>query len=257
MGEIELSVVVPAFNEGSSIESTLVNLDNVFKREKGRYEILVVDDGSKDNTFAKAVCYAKKNNHVKILSCNSNYGKGYAVKTGFMSSIGDVVVFADSDLEIRMDDVSKYIRALSHGDIVVASKWHPSSQVEISMLRRILSHSFNVLVKVLIGINIRDTQAGLKAVRKSSFKKIFPKLMVKRFAFDVELLAAASLYNLRIIEMPVRLRLKACPKLEEILKMFIDLIEITYRVRILRVYRKPDSSFEPSMSKDVSRFWTQ
>jgi dolichol-phosphate mannosyltransferase len=244
MEQVELSVVVPAFNAANSIESALVNLNDVFTSEKRSYEIMVIDDGSIDNTLPKALLYARKNIHVRVLSYDKNNGKGYALKTGFIRSIGDVVVFADSDLEIEMDAVSKYIEALNHSDIVIASKWHPESHVEISMLRRILSHCFNVLVKILIGVNIRDTQVGLKAIRKSSFKSIIPKLKVKRFAFDVELLAVASLHGLKIVEMPVRLRLNKSPKLKEILKMLVDLIRITYRVRILRIYGKPVSLFK-------------
>ena len=236
MEQIELSVVVPAFNEGNSIEDALINLDDLFKCEKRSYEIVVVDDGSKDNTLLKASNYAGKNCHVKVLSYDENNGKGYAEKTGFMKSIGDVVVFADSDLEIEMGAVSKYIEALNQGDIVIASKWHSESHVEISMSRRILSHCFNVLVKILIGVNIRDTQVGLKAIKKSSFEKIIPKLIVKRFAFDVELLAVASLYGLKIVEMPVKLKLNATLKLKEILKMLRDLLRITYRLRVLRIY---------------------
>jgi dolichol-phosphate mannosyltransferase len=241
MGQVELSVVVPAFNEGSSIESALVNLDDVFKREKRSYEIVVIDDGSRDDTLPKALLYARKNVHVRVLGYDVNNGKGYAVKTGFMKSIGDVVVLADSDLEIDMADVTKYIEALDHGDMVIASKWHPESRVEISMLRRILSHSFNVLVKILLGVNIRDTQVGLKAIKKSSFEKIIPKLTVKRFAFDVELLTVASLYRLKIVEMPVQLRLNAAPKLKEILKMFVDVLGIAYRLKVRQIYGKPAS----------------
>ena len=251
MEQVELSVVVPVFNEGNSIESALINMDDVFKREKRGYEIVVIDDGSRDNTLPKALFYAGKNRHVQVLSYDENNGKGYAEKTGFMKSIGDVVIFADSDLDIDIGVVSKYVEALNHGDIIIASKWHSESHVEISTLRRILSHCFNVLVKILIGINIRDTQVGLKVMKKSSFEKIIPKLKVKRFAFDVELLAIASLYGLKIVEMPVQLRLNALPKLNEILKMFFDLLRITYRVKVLRSYGKPVSPSIMSTFKDI------
>jgi glycosyltransferase involved in cell wall biosynthesis len=119
MGQVELSVVVPAFNEGNFIESALINLNDAFERENRDYEIVVIDDGSKDNTLLKALHYARKNGHVKIISYNENNDKGYAVKTGFLKSIGDVVVFADSNLEIDMGVVTKYIQALDHGDIVI------------------------------------------------------------------------------------------------------------------------------------------
>lgn len=243
MAQVELSVVVPAFNEGNSIESALTSLDDVFKREKRSYEIVVIDDGSRDNTLLKALDYAQKNGHVRVLSYDKNNGKGYAVKKGFMNAVGKVVIFADSDLEIKLDAVSKYIEALGRSDIVIASKWHPDSHVNISIQRRILSHCFNVLVKIMIGVNIRDTQAGLKAIRKSSLENIFPWLTIKRFAFDVELLAFANLHGLRIVEMPVELRLNTPPKAKEILEMLVDLLRITYRVRILGMRKEPSAYF--------------
>ena len=239
MDQVEFSVVVPAFNEGNSIEAALIDLDDEFKCGNRSYEIVVVDDGSLDNTLVKALLYARKNDHVKVLSYSENNGKGCAVKTGFMKCNGEFVFFADSDQEIDMCVISKYIRALDQGDIVIASKWHSESHVEISTLRRILSHSFNVLVKMLIGVNIKDTQVGLKAIRRSSFEKIVPMLRVKRFAFDVELLAVARLYGLKIVEMPVQIRLDAFPKVKEILNMFVDLLGISFRIRVLREYEKP------------------
>ncbi|MCW4001200.1 MAG: glycosyltransferase [Candidatus Bathyarchaeota archaeon] len=241
MEQIELSIVVPAFNEENSIESALINIEALFSQEHKTYEIVVVNDGSKDNTLPKTLMYAQKNGHVKIHSYSTNNGKGYAVKAGFMRSSGDVVVFADSDLEIGLGMISRYIEALSQSDIVIASKWHPQSRVEISALRRILSHSFNVLVKIMIGVNIRDTQVGLKAMKKSSFERIIPWLTVKRFAFDVELLAAANLHGLKIVEMPVQLKLNACPKFREIFEMFTDLLRMTWRIRVLRIYGKIDT----------------
>lgn len=243
MEQVELSIVVPAFNEANYIEQSLINIDNVAKSEKCNYEIVVVNDGSKDSTLYKASRYAGKNNHVKVLSYDQNSGKGFAVKKGFSKSVGEVVVFADSDLEIDMGIVSKYVDALNYCDIVIASKWHPNSQVEISLQRRILSHGFNVLVKLLIGVNIRDTQVGLKAINKSTFEKIIPQIKVNRFAFDVELLAIAKLYGLKIVEMPVQLRLNKAPKLKEILKMFTDLVEIAFRMKALRIRKNENLSF--------------
>ncbi len=236
MEKVELSIVVPAFNEENSIESALSNLDELFRCQKKTYEIVVINDGSEDNTLLNALLYAGKNGHVKVHSYDENNGKGFAIKTGFMKSSGNAVVFADSDLEIDVGAISRYIEALNYGDIVIASKWHSQSHVQISTLRRILSHCFNVLVKIMIGVSIRDTQVGLKAIRKSSFERIIPSLTIKGFAFDVELLAVANLYGLKIVEMPVQLSLNAAPKFKEILKMFVDLLKITWRARVLRIY---------------------
>jgi hypothetical protein len=131
------------------------------------------------------------------------------------------------------------VDALRYGDIVIASKWHPDSVVKIPLTRRILSHGFNVLVRLLTGANLKDTQVGLKAMKKSAFKDIFPKLSVKRFAFDVELLAVANLHGLRIVEMPTRLRIAAPFHPKEILNMFVDLLGIAYRLRVIHWYQCP------------------
>ena len=114
--------------------------------------------------------------------------------------------------------------------------------MEMPLLRRLFSHSFNVLVRLLTGVNLNDTQAGLKAVRKSAFDKVFPRLAVKRYAFDVELLAVAHLYGLRIVEMPVKLKMNASFKLKEIWHMLLDLLGITYRLRLIRWYQRPNPS---------------
>ena len=208
MSQVELSFVIPAFNEEDSIEDTLGALDYAVKDRMLPYEIVVVDDGSLDKTLLKALTYANRNGHVRVMSYAQNEGKGYAVKAGFMQATGEVVVFADSDMDIDLGTVTKYVDALKNGDIVVATKWHPDSRVSMPLKRRILSHGFNVLVRALTGAKLKDTQVGLKAMKKSAFKDVFPRLCVKRYAFDVELLTVANLYDLRIVEMPAQLRIE-------------------------------------------------
>ena len=101
MSQIEWSFVIPAYNEEDSIEDALGALDEVVKSRRLPYEIVVVDDGSVDKTFLKAMTYASRNCHVRVISYDKNVGKGYAVKAGFMQTTGDVVVFADSDMDIE------------------------------------------------------------------------------------------------------------------------------------------------------------
>jgi glycosyltransferase involved in cell wall biosynthesis len=238
MSEVELSFVIPAYNEEDAIEDALGTLDEAVKNKKLQYEIVVVDDGSKDKTLLKAMAYASMNCHVRVVSYNKNMGKGYAVKAGFMQATGEVVVFADSDMDVDLGTVSSYVEALQHGDIVIASKWHPQSVVEMPLIRKILSHGFNVLVRILTGAKLKDTQAGLKAIKKSAFKDVFPRLTVKRYAFDVELLAVANLYGLKVVEMPVALKMNAAFKPKDMWGMFVDLLGIAYRLRILRFYQK-------------------
>ena len=239
MGQVALSFVLPAYNEEDFIEDTLGTLEAIIKDKNLPYEIVVVDDGSLDGTLARATRYAKRNGHVKVVSYPNNVGKGYAVKTGFMQASGDVVVFADSDMEIDLETISKYLEALEHGDIVIASKWHSDSRVEVSISRKILSISFNGLVRLLTGIPLKDTQSGLKAMKKNAFVDIFPRLAVKRYAFDVELLAVAHLYGLKVVEMPVRIKMDASFSARQVGKMFVDLLGIAYRLRVIHWYQRP------------------
>jgi dolichol-phosphate mannosyltransferase len=246
MSKVDLSFVIPAYNEEGSIEDALGTIDEVVKSKKLQYEIVVVDDGSKDRTLSKAMTYASKNGHVKVVSYTKNVGKGYAVKTGFMQTTGEVVIFADSDLDIDLRIISRFVEALQHGDIVIASKWHPNSVVDVPVIRRILSHCFNVLVRILTGVKLRDTQAGLKAMKKSAFVNVFPRLCVKRYAFDVELLTVANLYGLRIVEMPTQLRIEGLLNLKEVFKMFVDLLGIAYRLRVVHWYQRTLAYNHPS-----------
>jgi glycosyltransferase involved in cell wall biosynthesis len=238
MGEVELSFVLPAYNESDSIEGALDTLDRVVKDTGLRYEIVVVDDGSVDSTRVKAIRWANGNRHVRVIGYDRNLGKGYAIKKGFMQASGDAVVFVDSDMEIDLKQVSSYVEALRHGDIVIASKWHPESVVDIPLMRRILGHGFNALVRLSTGVKLRDTQTGLKAINRKAFEEVFPRLAVKRYAFDVELLAVANLFGLRVVEMPVNVRLRGLFSVREVWRMFVDLLGICYRLRVLRWYQR-------------------
>jgi glycosyltransferase involved in cell wall biosynthesis len=169
---------------------------------------------------------------VKVISYSQNSGKGHAIKTGFMEAKGEIVIFIDSDLEIDLKTISRYVEALKNADIVIATKWHPESEVSMSLGRKLMSRTYNVLARLLIGFD--------------SVNAIFSRLAVKRYAFDVELLAVSHLYGLKIVEMPVRLDLDAPFKVKEAWRMFVDLLGIAYRLRVTRWYQKqttPKTSF--------------
>ncbi|MDR1992288.1 MAG: glycosyltransferase [Nitrososphaerota archaeon] len=239
MSQIELSFVVPAYNEEKFIECTLGTIDTIVMKKYLSYEIVVVNDGSADKTLVNAKKYAGKNAHVKIISYSKNLGKGYAVKTGFLNAKGNVVFFTDSDSEIDLTKISNYVNALKNADIVIASKKHKNSHIQVPLSRRILSECFNTLVRIFTGIPLKDTQSGLKAMKKSAFVNIIPHLAVKRYAFDVELLAVANLYGLKVIEMPVDIKLDAKFKPIDMWHMFIDLLGIAYRLRVIHWYQRP------------------
>jgi glycosyltransferase involved in cell wall biosynthesis len=242
MGELvnssSVSFVLPAFNEGAVIKRSLERLDRVANGNCFLYEIVVVDDGSVDDTRLKALQYANRNSHVRVVGYDRNLGKGFAIRHGFWKSKGDIIVFVDSDSEIDYEIVRRYVEALKNADIVIGSKWHKDSIIDANCLRKFLSRGFNVIVRLLTGMRVSDTQCGIKAVRRTVFEKIFRRLSVKRYAFDVELLALAKLYSLRIVELPVKLKLDSKFSFREIWHMFLDLLGIAYRLRVRKWYQR-------------------
>lgn len=234
----DVSLVMPTFNEEDNVEEAMKRVHRVVKRLGLKYELVVVDDGSVDGTLRRVVNYARNNGCVRVVSYGKNEGKGFAVKTGFCHAKGDIVVFIDSDLDIDPNEISEYLKALKSADIVIASKWHPQSRVEIPLIRRLLSRSFNVLARLLAAVKVGDTQTGLKAVRRGALEKTFSRLAVKRYAYDVELLTVASLDGLKIVQLPINVRMHSLFKLKEAWRMFIDLLGIAYRLRIRKWYSR-------------------
>lgn len=234
---LKLSLVLPAYNEGRTIEEVIYKVDNVIGKTGLEYELIVVDDGSIDDTRKKAINYANNNSHIKVVSYKKNMGKGHAIKTGFAQATGDAVVFMDSDLDIDPRQITRYVEALNYGDMVIASKWHPQSNVDIPLMRRFLSHGFNVLVKVLMGIKVSDTQTGLKAVRRKALEEVFSTLNIERYAFDAELLTVANHRGLKVVELPVNIRMRGLFDFTEVWKMFVDLLLIAYKLRVLKQYQ--------------------
>ena len=241
----ELSLIMPAYNEEKNIRLVIERADDVARQMGLKYELIVVDDGSVDNTKVEVEGYAKINGHVKVASYNRNIGKGFALRTGFSHAVGDLVVFMDSDTDIDPKQVAYYIDALKDADVVVASKWHPQSKLDTPLTRRVLSRGFNALVKLLVGLRLSDTQTGLKAIRREALVGVFPRLTVKRYAFDVEMLALANLLSLRVVELPINIRLYSLFSFREVWRMFLDLLGITYRLRITRWYQRALAHGDP------------
>ena len=236
---IDVSLVMPAFNEGASIKKSIAQVDRVLQETALRYEIIVVDDGSHDMTWKIAIDACRNNGNLKLVTYPVNQGKGYAIKQGFSHASGDIVIFLDSDLDIDPCQINSYLRALKYGDLVFASKRHPQSVVEVPFLRKFLSYGFNILVHLLTGLKVQDTQTGMKAVRRKVLEPVFSVLLVRRFAFDVELMTVANLYGLKIVRMPVKIRItNTLFDPFEIWRMFVDLLGISYRLRVLKLYQR-------------------
>jgi glycosyltransferase involved in cell wall biosynthesis len=236
-----LSIVIPVYNQESQVSACLDRIKSVVEQISDSFELIVVNDGSIDGTLqALERSRAKDNNSNRIrqISYSQNRGKGYAVRKGVSESRGSVILFTDGDLDVSPHLIGQYVSQLQDHDLVIASKRHKLSKVREPALRRFLSRGFNLLARLVTGIRVSDMQVGMKAGSYDVIKKILQIMRVKRYAFDVELLAIASIMNVSIKEMPVEVSIDRKFKFREILKMFKDVLAIGYRLHIKRWYQK-------------------
>lgn len=234
-----LSVVIPAYREGSRIHDNLLLLLGELDKLDRNYEVIVVSDGSPDETVAEASRVASA--HVKVLDYPANEGKGYALQKGFQASTGDPIVFIDADMELHPGSIKEFLEVMhdAGADIVVGSKRHPDSRVSYPAFRRVQSATYHTVVRVLFALNVKDTQTGLKVFRREVLEQTSPLLLVKRFAFDLELLAVAHhLGFTKIIEAPVDLQYKfeTTTNARAVYKTLWDTAAVFYRLYLLRYY---------------------
>lgn len=241
----KISIVIPAYKQEKIIRKDLKNLKQSLTELALDYEIIVVIDGNLDKTFEAIKSLRDK--RLRIYMYEKNQGKGYAVKFGMQKAHGDVIGYIDAGMDISPESISML---LSHmlwydADIIVGSKLHPVSQVEYPLIRKILSWGWRTLTHLLFGFKVRDTQVGLKIFKRKVAKDVFPRLLVKKFAFDVEILAVAyALGYKRTYEAPIRLKFNNTSSITSIrlwkviLFMIIDTLAIFYRLKILRSYEK-------------------
>tara|TARA_B110000116_G_scaffold109841_1_gene95276 strand:+ start:493 stop:1221 length:729 start_codon:yes stop_codon:yes gene_type:complete len=232
----EISIIIPCYNLENIVKTTVKNILENLEKFSDSFEILIVNDGSTDNTLE--VIQDIKNNHecIHVITYSQNKGKGYAVKTGILQSIGSYIVFIDGDLDITSDAIQNYIEELNNFDLVIGSKSLQSSEIEIRQSRKILSDIFSSIVKFLTGLKIQDTQVGFKVGNGEDLRKIFKIMNIDGFAFDVELLVIATKLNLRIKEMPVKLKIMKSFRFNSAVQMFYDVVKITYNYKILHKF---------------------
>ena len=233
-----ISIVIPVYNEESKITSVLKHIKGILSETLLDYELILINDGSTDKTEQIILEEQKLDKRIRVLSYTQNKGKGHAVRLGVLNSKGDIVSFLDGDFDISPSQIRNYVRELEGCDLVIASKSHPLSVISAPFLRKILSKMFSILVRTAVGINVKDTQSGLKVGNGNALRRIFDVMLVKRYAFDVELLAIASRLNLKIKESPIDITLDCSFNIREIIKMFIDVLAVSYRLRIIRYYQK-------------------
>jgi len=205
---IKHSIIIPAYNEEAGIKGYLSNLTRFFDVKFPNYEIIVIDDGSKDSTVKEVK--AVKSSKINCIKFSKNQGKGKALKYGFTQAQGNVVVFLDAGGDFPPKQISNFVKAIEQDkfDIAIANKWDKRSRVHYSLKRKIFSKIFSKINSILFKINFSDTQAGLKALNKKRTENIISKVENNGFVFDLEFLILASKNNLKIVELPVVLNWK-------------------------------------------------
>ncbi|OGH11583.1 MAG: hypothetical protein A3B38_02115 [Candidatus Levybacteria bacterium RIFCSPLOWO2_01_FULL_36_13] len=240
-----ISLVVPAYKQEKTIAKDVKNLDKALSALPLKHELIVVVDGYLDKTMQKLS--KLKNIEVVALGYEKNEGKGFAIKKGVERATGDVIGFIDAGGDLDPTQISLMLDIMdwNKADIVIGSKLHPESKVNYPLWRKILSWGYRSLTQFLFGFGIKDTQVGLKIFRKKAAKDVFKRIVVKKFAFDIEVLAVA--YKLgyhRIFEAPVRINFKNISSITSssfwrvIFWMLWDTMAVFYRLKILRYYDK-------------------
>ncbi|MBM4251879.1 MAG: glycosyltransferase [Deltaproteobacteria bacterium] len=244
--DLDLSVIVPVFNEAKHIKANLDLLLAEVVPYFSKFEILVVSDGSTDGTAEVLQDFIHP--QIKLIAYEKNHGKGYAIREGFKRSQGDFVLFIDGGMELHPREIRIFLglMELYDADVVVASKRHPQSQIDYPTIRRILSFIYQLLIRYLFKMNVTDTQVGLKLFKRDVIRSILPHLCLDRYGADLEILALARAAGYqRFLEAPVRLdyfRTNSRPFLREMFHIFrvgssvlLDTLRLYGRIRKLTI----------------------
>jgi dolichyl-phosphate beta-glucosyltransferase len=202
----KLSVVIPAYNEANRIEKTLLAVSDFLKKQTFEYEILVVNDGSKDETAKVVTGLELKVANLRLINNTENHGKGWVTKQGMLEAAGDVRLFMDADNSTKVDEVTKFIPFFDQGfDVVVGSRRIQGSVIAVHQpwIRDLQGTLFRLIVHTLVPLSVTDSQCGFKAFSAKACQAIFPKQTIYRWAFDVEILGLARKMGFKIKEVPI------------------------------------------------------
>ncbi len=201
------SIVIPAYNESQRLGSTLAKVLAYVREQAWEAEVIVVNDGSQDGTAEIVRELAAKDPMVRLLENPGNRGKGYSVRNGILNSRGDVVVFTDADLSSPIEEMPKLLESLAGGaDVAIGSRWlRPELQTQRQSLhRQLFGRIFNLLMRIILGLQFKDTQCGFKGFTRRAAQTIFPLQKIERWGFDPEVLFLARKFGFRTQEVPVR-----------------------------------------------------
>ena len=204
--EPRYSIVIPAYNEGARLGATLEKVLAYVRSQGWDAEVIVVNDGSRDNTADLVRSFAAKDGALRLVENPGNRGKGYSVRHGMLNARGRIVLFSDADLSSPIEEAPKLFQALEAGaDIAIGSRWlRAETQTQRQPLhRQLFGRIFNLILRLTLGLKFKDTQCGFKAFRQAAVQAIFPLQRIERWGFDPEILFLARKFNFKVQEVPV------------------------------------------------------
>jgi glycosyltransferase involved in cell wall biosynthesis len=240
-----LSILMPFHNEEDVIVANTHKVIHDMGECGYNFEIILIDDGSTDYSYSRLKDEFIGFDNIKVVRNFRNFGKGWALKTGYEFSSGDYILFLDSDLELSPLHINNFFRIMCEtgADAVIGSKLHKDSVVDYPGMRRIFSVGYYSIVRLLFGLPILDSQTGIKLFIRFALEASLPKLIVKKFAFDIELLLLLSKNGFKIVPAPIELNFSRIAqgrvKLKTVFNMFFDTLAVYYREKILRFYDRP------------------
>lgn len=244
----DLSIIIPAYNEESRLPRTFARIRDYFAGKNispSLIEILVVDDGSRDNTAQVAEVWAREMPSIRLISNGDNRGKGFSVRHGMLEARGRIALFTDADLSSPIEECEKLLAAIDSGnEVAIGSRALDRSLITMhqSRLRELAGMIFNGFVRILLGLPFHDTQCGFKAFVREPSRIVFEQQRIERFGFDPEILFLAKRHGLRTAEVAVRWAHDPATKvhmLRDSLMMFFDLLIIRWNWIVGRYPKRP------------------
>lgn len=251
-----ISIIIPAFKQKKTIKKDVFRIMNVMQQLRHDFEIIVVIDGDIDGTLQEVKKI--KSDKIHVYSYPQNQGKGYAIRYGIDKTRGHIIGFIDSGMEINPNGIAMLLEHMEwyESDIIIGSKRHPASKVNFPFTRRVISRVAQIYIKIIFGLNVTDTQAGIKLFKRKVLEDVFSHLIVKKFAFDIEVLAVAKYlgYN-RIFEAPIELNFNYYSSsivfrslLPILWQTFVDTLGIFYRMHIVHYYTNKKGTLRSKLS---------
>ncbi len=238
--KMNLSIIIPIYNEEKRLERNLPKIKKYLSGFQGKHELLLIDDGSSDNTRKVIKEFSKKNRklNIKLNKKRKNQGKGYSVKEGVFLSKHNLILFTDADLSTPINEADKLLKYTKNYDVIIASRDLPESKViGQPFYRKIMGRIFSFSTLLITGLRIRDTQCGFKMFSRKSARLIFKRSTINRFGFDPELLYIAKKHNFKIKEVPVIWTNDTESKVNSVKDSFQMLLDL-FRIRLNDLLRK-------------------